>query len=287
VALKQVNLTYLTARHAATRNAMGLSKNAVLRAQDLADLAPSELLGIMREGRAVLLPYVDSASSDEQRTGHRFTYHVFYRAENDAFFIAVVEAFRPSHIGGVSQIVDLLPLKAFEQTEGKVSRRFQRTAASRVLNPVDFREWETRAQMVSPGRPRVRVITYFDGGGEHPHHVVFTSPPVCQPYIDQYGLGFAFGHPRFTEWYRANLEAAGIDADQVVSLRIADTDKQVLQLAAPARDCPNCPCLTGESPARLAASSARPGPQTFPTSQGWNLTGLIKREWRRLVRRPQ
>lgn len=286
MALKEVNLTYLTARHAATRNAMGLAQKAVSRARELVDLAPSELLEIMRERKAVLLPFVDSVGGDEQRRNHAFTYHLFYRAENDAFFVAVVEAFRRSHIGRVSEIVDVLPMADLE-TETKVSRRFQRTAASRALDPVQFREWEERARMLKPGRPRLRVITYFDSGAEHPQNVVFASPPVCQPYIDQYGLESAFGHPRFTEWYRRNLEEAGIDPEQVVSLRIADTDKLVLRVDAPARECPNCACWSSGNNERITGVSGGAGTQGLPVSQGWKLAGRIKLEWARLLRRPR
>jgi hypothetical protein len=287
VALKQVNRTYLTARHGATRNAMGLSHNAVIRARELADLAPSALLEIMRERKAVLLPFVDTSADAEPGKDHDFTYHLFYRAEIDTFFIAVVEAFRRSHIGRVSEIVDVFPLKALEQTETKVSRRFLRTAASRVLDQVQFREWEERARMLVPGRPRLRVITYYDTGAERPDHVVFTSPPLCQPYIDQYGLEFAFGHPGFTEWYRCLLDEAAIDPERVVSLRIADTDKLVLRVDAPARECPNCECLRSGSSIGSARSPNGPSTRAPHAEPGWTLVGRIKREWARLLRLPQ
>ncbi|WP_321949340.1 hypothetical protein [Paraburkholderia sp. J10-1] len=87
------------------------------------------------------------------------SYHLFLNRVKMDFMVAVVtiEGSNRSHSASV---VTVLTRDHFENDAGPIGKRALRVAASRVLNPVDFRRWEEGKFGPGGTRRRYRVFTY-------------------------------------------------------------------------------------------------------------------------------
>jgi len=215
-----------------------LSSHAVQRAAERTLIDPGKVRQLIAERIAVVLPY--RAHGNETLR----TYHLLFDVEVNAFCIAVV-ALDSSHDS--AHVVTVLTREQFENDGGHLSPKQLRTAASRVLDPVAFRRWESEEFAERPVRRRYRVITYYRSNGQDGAggtgdlaHVVFKNPPLCDTFVDEHSLSNASAHPGFWEWFAREAKEAGLPIDRVVSMRIADTDKVQLNISAAARQCPCC-----------------------------------------------
>ncbi|MFP3637516.1 hypothetical protein [Paraburkholderia sp. SIMBA_054] len=220
----------LVAKHEAVRRELRVASAAAQRAQSLLSLSGSALLEIVCEREAVVLPFWDRLH----------TYHLFYRADLDAFFVAVAACAEEGFDNGQPHIREIQTLGEYEADNGEASVMFRRTAASRVLDQVEYRAWDARTFGEETRRTQVRVITYYYTDDGRLAHVVFRGPPVCNDFIETYGLENSFGHPGFQDWYGRQVKKHGIDIEKAASIQIAITDKQTLRVDAPMRDCPDC-----------------------------------------------
>lgn len=71
--------------------------------------------------------------------------------------VVTIEGSNRSHSASV---VTVLTRDHFENHAGPIGKRAPRVAASRVLNPVDFRRWEEGKFGPGDTRRRYRVFTY-------------------------------------------------------------------------------------------------------------------------------
>jgi len=233
--LKQVNRLKLHSLHSYARAGLRVSAHGAQRAAERSQITPEAVLEVVLQGFAVLLPY----------KGRGCTYHLFYREEHDAFFVAVVSADRYTYHSDKPSIITVLTVDAFEQGGGIASRRFRRTAASRVMGSEKFQAWDVRHYGNRVRPTGLRVIVYWrDEVAGSDGHVVFTGPPVCKAYIDEHGIQNVLGHPGVLPWFKRQLDKTNVSVDHIVSLRIADTDKVELRVDAENHDCPNCAILT-------------------------------------------
>lgn len=228
--IKQFNRSRLNRIFGQVRLELQASPQAAESAHHRAGMTRSELIEVVRNSDAIVLPYTDGLH----------TYHLFYWPRCERFYIAEVTTNPTVYENGTPQIVDILSIGEFELSGGEVSRRFLRMAAGRALDKVTFRAWEEKTFGSEPKIHHVRVITYVENDRGEKESFVFLSAPVCQRYIELFGLENAFGHPGFPEWYRRRAIQFGVDIERVVALRIADTDALKLRLDAPQRECPGC-----------------------------------------------
>ncbi|MBN3760929.1 hypothetical protein [Burkholderia sp. Ac-20365] len=229
--LEQAPRLTLIAKHGEVRRDLRVSEEASARAQSLLGLTGPGLLGIVTDGTAVVLPYWDRLH----------TYHLFFRPDRERFYVAAAACTDESCDNGHPHIRALLTLAEYEIDGGEASTIFLRTAASRALgDPVAYREWDRNTFGEKARRNPIRVITYFRIAEGQLDYVVFRNPPLCQDYIDEYGLENAFGHVHFAQWYRRHADKHNLDVEQVVSLQIAEVDKVTLRVDAPERACPDC-----------------------------------------------
>ena len=228
--LKQFSRTRLNRYFSAVRLELQASARAAESADRLAAMARSQLIQVVRDGDAVILPYTEGLHC----------YHLFYWPPSESFLIAMAATHESAFVDGTPLIADVYTVEEFEEQGGEVSTRMRRMAADRVLDKVAFRAWEEKSFGGAQPKKSVRVMTYLKSeSGEHETHL-FLNAPVCQEYIDTYGLENSFGHPGFADWYRKRADAAGIDFERVIALRIAETNKVKLRLDAPNRECPHC-----------------------------------------------
>jgi hypothetical protein len=141
--------------------------------------------------------------------------------------------------------------------------------AAAALNPVEFRAWEARTFGDDYERPRPRVFIHYKKSNGQVSTRYLKRPPVCQAYIDEFGMENSLGHPGFKEWMKAALERARINVEkQVVCTEIVDAVTMTLLVDAPDRCCPHCaPVASSQTKARCAPA---------PRISGW-LSRLIGR----------
>lgn len=206
-----------------------MSQHARQRAVERSSVAPSRVLEIVTSRRAVMLPFRDANRS----------YHLFLDRAKMAFMIAVV-AVEAGCRNNSANVVTVLTRKHFENDAGPIGKKALRTAASRVLDPVEFRRWE--AAEFGPGgtRRRYRVLTYYTREDGSTGCEIFNNPPVCDHFVEEHALTNAAGHPGFWDWYARWAARVDLPINSVISMRIADTDKVRLNLRAPARECAWC-----------------------------------------------
>ncbi|MGF6440486.1 hypothetical protein [Paraburkholderia youngii] len=228
--IKQYSRTRLSRRFSAVRLDLQASPRAVESADRLADMTRSQLINVVRDERAVVLPYTDGLH----------TYHLLFWPPCERFYVAEVPMEETAFEEGTPLIADVYTVTEFEGKGGEVSTRMRRMAADRALDKVAFRAWEEKSFGQHHPRKSVRVMTYLRSESDEPETHLFINAPVCQAYIDTWGLENAFGHPGFSDWYKRAADAAGIDFDRVIALRIAETNKVKLRLDAPNRECPHC-----------------------------------------------
>lgn len=218
-----------------------LTSHACERALSRTGLNGERLRCFIAGGGAVILPW-------QSETGIRIrTYHLFYSAEQDAFFVAVL-AHHPDPDASPC-IVTVLTQPQFENDAGPISVARLRTAAFQALDPVSFRAWELRHFHGVLPAARYRVTTWFrrndDAPGARPAQMVFHNAPVCRDFAEKHSLELAAGHPGFLDWYRAQAVQQGLPIERVVAIRIADTHPVELDISATPQP---CSCCSGEKP---------------------------------------
>lgn len=227
--MRAANHTLITAELSACGHSTHLSPHARQRTIERSSIAPSRVLGLISSRRALLLPYRD----------HNRSYHLLFDKEKADFMIGVVAIDR-ARTGNDATVVTILSRAQFEKDAGRIASRALRTAASRVLDPIAFRRWEDTE--FGPGAaPRTyRVFTYFQMEDGSVGYEIFRNPPLCSHFVDKHSLANAAGHPGFWEWYARRAKRVNLPIESVLSVRIADTDKVRLDLAAPIMECPCC-----------------------------------------------
>jgi hypothetical protein len=177
----------------------------------------------------VTLPFRDANRS----------YHLFLDKVKMNFMVAVV-AIEGGSKRNSANVVTVLTREHFENDAGPIGKKKLRFAASRVLNPVEFRCWEQEEFGPGGTRRRYRVFTYYKREDGSTGREIFTDAPVCDHFVDEHALANAAGHPGFWNWYARQASLVSLPIASVVSMRIADTDKVRLEVSAPARECPYC-----------------------------------------------
>ncbi|WP_028209042.1 hypothetical protein [Paraburkholderia nodosa] len=227
--MKAANHIKITAALSACGYSVDMSQHARLRAAERTSVAPSRVLELVTTRCAVALPF---------RSANR-SYHLFLDKEKMIFMVAVV-AIEGGSESSPASVVTVLTREHFENDAGPIGKKALRIAASRVLDPVDFRRWEQREFGPGGMRRRYRVLTYYKRKDGTTGCKVFNDAPVCEHFVDEYALTNAAGHPGFWDWYARQASRASLPIASVVSMRIADTDKIRLEVSAPARECPCC-----------------------------------------------
>ncbi|MDE1990143.1 MAG: hypothetical protein EPN77_19435 [Candidimonas sp.] len=239
--MKQANPLILASRMPRHPGDVLLSPHALERALERTRLEPSHVRALIAERRCVVLPLTASDTTSER------TYHLFWDRNAQSFFVAVVALGRSAD--PCAHVVTVLTRAQFEHDAGAISARFLRTAASRVLDPVAFRQWESREFCGRRIRKNYRVIAYYraseaDGtmapNTGHVSRVVLRNPPICDEFVQTYSLSRAASHPGFWNWFSREATRVGLPVERVVSMRIADTDKEFLDVSAPLLPCPCC-----------------------------------------------
>ncbi|RAR47993.1 hypothetical protein C7401_15434 [Paraburkholderia unamae] len=227
--MKSASLSKITAELSACEYRVNMSLHARQRAVERSSIAPGRVLDLVTTRHTVTLPFRDAARS----------YHVFFDKVKMDFMVAVV-AIDGGIKGNSASIVTILTRSQFENDAGSIGKKALRTAASRALDPVDFRRWE--AGEFGPGgvHRRYRVFTYYKNEDGNTECEIFNNAPVCDQFVDEHSLTSAAGHPGFWSWYARQASRTSLPVDSVVSMRIADTDKVRLDLCAPARECLSC-----------------------------------------------
>jgi len=234
--MKQANPIYLAARLWTRSTDVMLSTHAHERSLERSSIQPSRVREMIAAREAVLLPWC-SRERDADRT-----YHLMYDEAAGQFVVGILANGSPADPR--SYVVTVLTRTQFENDVGPLSPRQLRAAAARVLDEVSFRRWESEEFAGTSFRRRFRVISYYPrddrAEGTPPAHVVFQNAPVCAEFADEHSLSNAGAHPGFWDWYRREAERVGLPVERVVAIRIADTHKVKLDLAAELRECPCC-----------------------------------------------
>ncbi|MCP3711323.1 hypothetical protein M3I54_30880 [Paraburkholderia sp. CNPSo 3274] len=167
------------------------------------------------------------------------SYHLFLDRMKMTFLVAVVAI-----EGGIksrsASVVTVLTREHFENDAGPIGKKPLRIAASRVLDPVDFRRWEQGEFGAGGTRRRYRVFTYYKREDGSMGYEIFNDAPVCDHFVEEHALTNAAGHPGFWSWYARQASRASLPIASVVSMRIADTEKVRLEVCAAACECPCC-----------------------------------------------
>lgn len=253
VPIYQANRTALIAKFTRVRGDLRISGYAAREAGRITGMSATDLVDVVCNGRAVLLPYTDG----------EHTYHLLFRPQLEQFFVAAVSSDEAAFLDGLPHIKDVLTVEAFESQQGEASRRFRRTAAARLLDPVTFRKWDEKTFGAKTGPKPVRVITYYRDAAGEIQHLLFTGAPVCSAYIDEHGLENSFGHPGFASWYQRAAQRDKLEILSVVSVMIADLDKVRLNIDAPAIACPNCRVRNASMPAQYVDDAKPSTPSTL------------------------
>jgi hypothetical protein len=252
-------------RYWRVRPALRLGAAIAEASKKLTGLSPSEFETIIRSPKAVLLNGVDWES----------VYLMFYSVPRGRIYIAVASAAEEAHQDGQPVVADILTVEDYELQGGVVDMNNLRRAAAAALNPVEFRAWEARTFGDDYERPRPRVFIHYTKPDGQVSTRYLKRPPVCQAYIDEFGMENSLGHPGFKEWMKAALERAQINIEkQVVCMEIVDAVKMTLRVDAPDRSCPHCaPVASSQTKApREPVPDTAPAPRT----PGW-LRRLIGR----------
>lgn len=224
------NPIQITAALAACGQDIYLSAHARQRIYERSTLSPSRVREAIAARRAVILPF---------RADRHRSYHLFFDPVLTDFRVGVVAIDAKPRSRSNASIVTVLTRHQFENDAGPISVRALRTAASRTLDPVAFRRWETEfGEAIPPNWPR--VIAYFRRENGSVGHEVLRNPPVCASFVEEHGIGSAAGHPGFFGWLARRLQQARVPVESVVALRIAATDKVRLELAVTPIACPCC-----------------------------------------------
>lgn len=227
--MKSANHLKITASLSACGYSVDMSQHARQRAAERSSVAPSRVLEMVTTRHAVTLPF---------RSANR-SYHLFLDRMKMAFMVAVVAIERGTTSNSAS-VVTVLTREHFENDAGPIGKKALRIAASRVLDPVDFRRWEKGEFGPGGTRRRYRIFTYYRREDGSTGCEIFNDAPVCDQFVDEHALTNAAGHPGFWDWYARQASRASLPVASVVSMRIADTDKVRLELCAPVRECPCC-----------------------------------------------
>lgn len=229
--LHSVNQNKVAAQLSACGRDVMMGLLAGERTRELSSLPVSRVRELVATREAVILPY-----SKRNRS-----YHLILDKAAQCFIVAVVAIDQRERAASSARLVTILSREQFESDAGAISIRFLRTAAGRSLDPVEFREWESREiPNASLRRSAYRVIAYYTGSDGRDEYKVFRNPPVCRQYVDEHSLSAAAGHPGFWSWFSRRAAAENLPVEAVKSLQIADTDKLTLDVRAPARSCPCC-----------------------------------------------
>jgi hypothetical protein len=227
--MKAANHIEITAALSACGYCVDMSQHARQRAAERSSVAPSRVLEMVKTRHAVTLPF---------RAANR-SYHLFFDKVKISFMVAVV-AIEGGCKSGSASVVTVLTREHFENDAGPIGKKALRIAASRVLDPVDFRRWEQEEFGPRITRRRYRVFTYFKREDGTTACATFKDAPVCEHFVDEHALTNATAHPGFWNWYARQANRVSLPIASVVSMRIADTVKVRLDISAPERECPCC-----------------------------------------------
>lgn len=217
-------------RFASIRESVRAGHLVLQTAQQMTGYTPADVESAVRAMKVVLLKVADKENA----------YVAFYSPTRDAVFVAVVSVDPDTFEDGRPVIAEIISVQDYEALGGEISQQDLRRAAALVLDPVALRGWESRHLGEGFVRPQPRVIVHYVGPDGSTKHRFLKRAPVCQEYIDTYGLENALGHPGVLAWFGSHLERAGIDPVQVVSLEIVDAVKMRLRVGTENHPCPDC-----------------------------------------------